>query len=287
MHSLVRALRSNWQATLPRTHPVQLPHGLGFSRLFATQFRKPTPTKPSVTFENAFNLHRTSVLTLDTLRDNEGARKSKVRVGRGRGSGCGKTSGRGQKGQRARNSVALGFEGGQTPLHKRLPKRNYHDPFARHLQPVSLRVIQRLIDLDRLPASGTITIAHLKKANCLRKLRDGVMLVGSGGLANPIDIQVTECHPETARAVLRVGGTVTLAWYNTLGLRVLTRPEKWTRKNLPLPRWARPPPKFDHRYPQRTEDGLPIRPIRTEDDVEAAAHAWTRIIHERKRRLPM
>ena len=81
-------------------------------------------------------------LRLNDIRDNPGARKKKVRVGRGRGSGCGKTSGRGQKGQKARGSVRLGFEGGQTPLQKRLPKVNHHDPFARPLQPVSVGVIQ-------------------------------------------------------------------------------------------------------------------------------------------------
>lgn len=256
-------------------------------RSFSTHFRRPPPTEPSTKLTNDFNMHRTTLLTLDSLKDNNGARKSKVRVGRGRGSGCGKTSGRGQKGQKARNSVPLGFEGGQTPLHKRLPKRNYHDPFARHLGLVSLSVIQRRIDLGRLPSSGTITIADLKKANCLGKLRDGVMLVGEGGFASKVDIQVTECHPDAARTVLRAGGTVTLAWYNKLGLRVLTRPERWTQQNLPLPRWARPPPKFDHRYPQRTEDNLPVRLIRTEDDINAIEVAWKRVVHERKRKVTM
>lgn len=283
MNTLMRALHSNWRTTISMmSEPVPC-HAI--TRSFATRLRRKPPTEPSLKLANEFNMHRTAALTLSTLKDNEGARKSKVRVGRGRGSGCGKTSGRGQKGQKARNSVALGFEGGQTPLHKRLPKRKYHDPFARRLQPVTIGVIQRRIDLGRLPPTGTITIADLKKAGCLGKLNDGVMLVGDGGFASKVDIQVTECHPDAARAVLRAGGTVTLAWYNKLGLRVLTRPQKWIKQNLPLPRWARPPPKFDHRYPDRTEDGLPIRPIRTEDDISAIADAWRRVVHERQRKM--
>lgn len=284
MNTLMRAFRSNWRSTISLASEEMRSHNASI-RLLATHFQRSRPTKPSTKLVNEFNMHRTTLLTLSSIRDNDGARKSKVRVGRGRGSGCGKTSGRGQKGQKARSSIALGFEGGQTPLHKRLPKRNYYDPFARHLEPVSINVIQRRIDLGRLPSSGTITMADLRKADCFRKLRDGVLLVGNGNFASKVDIQVTECQPDAARTVLRAGGTVTLAWYNRLGLRVLTRPERWIRQNLPLPRWARPPPKFDHRYPQRTEDNLPIRPIRTEADINAIEDAWKRVVHERKRKI--
>ncbi len=114
-------------------------------------------------------------LRLNNLRDNPGARKPEVRIGRGRGSGCGKTSGRGQKGQRARGSVRLGFEGGQTPLHKRLPKINHHDPFARPLQTLSVGLIQRMIDLGRIPSEGTITMRDLVRSGAVRRVKHGIL----------------------------------------------------------------------------------------------------------------
>lgn len=224
-------------------------------------------------------------LRLNNIRDNAGARKKEVRVGRGRGSGCGKTSGRGQKGQKARGSVRLGFEGGQTPLHKRLPKINHHDPFARPLQPVSLGLVQRMIDLGRLPNEGTITMRELVRCGALRRVKFGVLLVPGGNFAANVDVQVTEAVPDAAEQVIDAGGQVTLAWYTKLGLRALVKPEKWVMKNLPLPRWAAPPPKWEHRYPERTRDGLPVRPLRTKRDVEAIAKAWERIKHERKRKI--
>lgn len=247
-----------------------------------TSLRHVKPSSPSIKVVNSKNTHQREPLALSAIDDNAGARKQKVRIGRGRGSGCGKTSGRGQKGQKARGSVPPGFEGGQTPLHKRLPKRNVHDPFARHLQPVSLRRVQRLIDLGRLPSSGTITMRDLIKSGCISRVRDGVRLVGSGNFLAPVNLQVTECNQHSARTVLRGGGHVTLAWYNKLGLRVLLKPEKWTKINLPLPKWARPPPKYEHRYPERTDDGVPIRPLRSETDVEAISEAWKKIIHQRQ-----
>lgn len=235
---------------------------------------------------NAPHFHQ-STLSLDQLSDNPGARKKKVRVGRGRGSGCGKTSGRGQKGQKARGSVRLGFEGGQTPLQKRLPKRNTYDRFAPCYRPVPLQRIQRLIDIGRLPQEGTINMAHLVHAGCIPTVKDGVILTGLSNFKANVDIQVTEIEQEAAKCVLRGGGTVTLSWYNKLGLRVLIKPERWTKKNLPLPKWARPPPKLKHRYPERASDGLPIRPIRTAADVEAIEQAWKRIVHERKPKFAM
>lgn len=225
-------------------------------------------------------------LRLNDIRDNPGARKRKVRLGRGRGSGCGKTSGRGQKGQKARGSVPIGFEGGQTPLHKRLPKFKQHDPFARPLLPVSLGRIQRFIDIGRIVPEGDapITIGHLVRSGCVRKVEHGVVLVPGGNFAAPVHIQVTEAVPEAANVVLRVGGKVTLAWYNRLGLRALIKPEKWLQKNLPLPKWARPPPKFMHRYPDRSDDDLPIRRLETPEQVAEIREAWKRIVHPRQRK---
>lgn len=226
-------------------------------------------------------------LRLNNIRDNPGARKKEVRVGRGRGSGCGKTSGRGQKGQKARGSVRLGFEGGQTPLHKRLPKVNYHDPFARPLQPVSLKLIQRMIDLGRLNPEKTITIADLVRCGAVSGIKFGVLLVPGGDYQAKTHIQVTEAVPEAAARVVDKGGLVTLAWYTKLGLRVLLKPHKWLDQNLPLPKWASPPPKWQDRYPDRTEDGLPVRILASYEDIANIEGAWQRVVHERKRKLEL
>lgn len=220
-------------------------------------------------------------LTLTTIRDNAGARKAKVRVGRGKGSGCGKTSGRGQKGQRARNSVRLGFEGGQTPLQKRLPKVNHFDYFAKEFERLSVGKVQRWIDTGRLDAGARITMRDLVRSGCLRRVKEGVVLEEGGVLAAPVRIEVTEATPAAARAVVDAGGELTLAWYNRLGLRSLIKPEKWTALGLPRPAWARPPPKMEKRYPDRTDDGLPVRTVRSVEDVEEILPAWTRTPHPR------
>ncbi len=109
-------------------------------------------------------------------------------------------------------------------------------------------------------------------------------VVPGGNFTAPVDVQVTEAVPEAANQVISAGGQVTLAWYTRLGLRALIKPEKWTVQNLPLPRWASPPPKLAHRYPERTEDNLPVRTLRSAEDVNQIAKAWERIIHLRKKK---
>lgn len=234
--------------------------------------------------DSVVNVPIPPLLHLSDLRDNPGARKKKVRIGRGVGSGCGKTSGRGQKGQRARNSVPLGFEGGQTPLHKRLPKINRHDPFARELEYVTLGKIQRMIDIGRIDSTQRITMRELVHSGCIDKVKHGVILKETGCVGAALDIEVTETTPEAARLVIEAGGCVTLAWYNRLGLRVLVKPKKWIKAGLPFPAWARPPPKFQHRYPDRTESNLPVRVIRSVDDIAAMESAWMKFIHPRARK---
>ena len=226
-------------------------------------------------------------LRLNNIRDNPGARKKKVRVGRGRGSGCGKTSGRGQKGQKARGRIRLGFEGGQTPLRKRLPKVKNHDPFAKPLEKLSVGRIQRFIDIGRIvpPDDGSpITMHHLYWSGCLHKVKHGLKLIEGGVIQHPVHLQVTETTTEAATAVLAAGGKVTLAWYNRLGLRALLKPEKWYKQNLPLPKWASPPPKHRHKYPDRMEDGLPIRTLAKQSDVDELENAWKRIVHIREKK---
>lgn len=242
------------------------------------------PREPRISYANADQIQFTGKLRLHNIRDNNGAKKKEVRVGRGRGSGCGKTSGRGQKGQRARNSVRLGFEGGQTPLQKRLPKKRYYDPFERKLTPLTLGRIQHFVDIGRIEASKPITMYELWRSGCVGKITDGVALIQGGVFEEKVDVQVTECEPEAASQVLAAGGKVTLAWYNKLGFRALLKPEKWTEKSLPLPRWARPPPKFEHRYPERNEQNLPIRSLNSQEDVDLLEKAWERIVHKRERK---
>jgi large subunit ribosomal protein L15 len=226
----------------------------------------------------------TGPLRLNNIKDLEGARKKKVRIGRGRGSGCGKTSGRGQKGQRARNSVRLGFEGGQTPLQKRLPKINHHDPFARHLELLTLGRVQQWIDKGRIDPSKRITMYELVHSGCIRRVKEGVLLQEGGPIAIPIDIEVTEATPGAAESVVKAGGRLTLAWYNRLGLRALIKPHKWASIGLPLPRWARPPPKMEKRYPERTEKNLPVRAIESLEDVAEIIPAWKKTIHIREKK---
>jgi len=122
----------------------------------------------------------------------------------------------------------------------------------------------------------------LVKAGCVKKIKDGVLLVKGGGhFAAKAHLQVTETTPEAAHDVLAAGGKVTLAWYNKLGLRALLKPEVWAKEGLPLPRWARPPPKFERRYPQQNQDGVFVRVLDSAEAVSELDSAWRRIIHKR------
>ncbi len=118
-------------------------------------------------------------MKLNEIKDNKGARKSRVRVGRGIGSGLGKTGGRGQKGQKSRSGVSVyGFEGGQMPLHMRLPKRGFNNIFARDYAEVNLGAIQKLVDAKTLDAKGIIDHDALKAAGVARGGKDGVRILG-------------------------------------------------------------------------------------------------------------
>src|SRR5205814_10477395 len=121
-------------------------------------------------------------MKLHELADRPGARKKRHRIGRGIGSGCGKTGGRGGKGQTARSGVRIkGFEGGQMPLHRRLPKRGFRNtPFARELNEVNLGRVQVAIDAGKLDPNATVDVEALVKAGVLRRARQGVRLLGKG-----------------------------------------------------------------------------------------------------------
>jgi large subunit ribosomal protein L15 len=148
-------------------------------------------------------------MKLNEIRDNPGARAKRMRVGRGIGSGKGKQSGRGGKGQTARTGVALGgFEGGQMPLYRRLPKRGFVNVFARHFVPVNLGRIQKAIDDKRLNPSEPVTIETLKTAGVLGRSFDGVRLLAKGEIKTKLTVKLTGASRAAVKAVEAQGGTV-------------------------------------------------------------------------------
>ena len=150
-------------------------------------------------------------MKLNEIRDNEGARKGKMRVGRGIGSGKGKTSGRGQKGQKSREGVSIkGFEGGQMPLHMRLPKRGFNNIFAKDYAEVNLGAIQKAVDANKLDANGTIDHAALKGAGLARGGKDGVRLLGKGDFSAKLTFRVAGVSKGAREAVEKAGGSVEL-----------------------------------------------------------------------------
>jgi len=149
-------------------------------------------------------------MKLHELAGRSGARKTRKRIGRGIGSGTGKTGGRGGKGQTARSGVRIkGFEGGQMPLHRRLPKRGFKNTkFALKLNEVNLGRIQEAIDAKKLDAAGTIDSAALIKAGILRRAKAGVRLLGGGEIKAKITLAVWGASKSAVAAVEKAGGTV-------------------------------------------------------------------------------
>ena len=150
-------------------------------------------------------------MRLNELHDNEGARRNHMRVGRGEGSGKGKTAGRGQKGQKSRSGVSLvGFEGGQMPLYRRVPKRGFKNLFRKNYEIVNLDRLQKAIDDKKLDASATITAEIMVAAGLVNNNRDGVRLLGKGELTTKITIEVVGATKTAMAAVEKVGGAVVL-----------------------------------------------------------------------------
>jgi large subunit ribosomal protein L15 len=151
-------------------------------------------------------------MKLNEIADNRGAHYRAKRVGRGIGSGKGKTSARGGKGQTARSGVALnGFEGGQTPLHRRLPKRGFDNRmFRKDFKTVNLGRLQQALDAGKLDAEGTIDSARLVASGVLRRRGDGVRLLAKGALRAAITIEVAGASKAALAAVEKAGGTVVL-----------------------------------------------------------------------------
>ena len=150
-------------------------------------------------------------MRLNELRDNQGARKTRVRVGRGTSSGKGKTGGRGVKGQKSRSGVSIkGFEGGQMPLHMRLPKRGFNVPNPKKLNAVNLGRLQQALDAGKLNASDAVNTANLKIAGVIRRELDGVRIIGNGELKTKLDFEVFGVSASAREAIEKLGGKITV-----------------------------------------------------------------------------
>lgn len=150
-------------------------------------------------------------MRLNELRDNQGARKTRVRVGRGTSSGKGKTGGRGVKGQKSRSGVSIkGFEGGQMPLHMRLPKRGFNVPNPKKLNAVNLGRLQQALDAGKLNASDAVNTASLKSAGVIRRELDGVRIIGNGKLKTKLDFEVFGVSASAREAIEKLGGKITV-----------------------------------------------------------------------------
>ncbi len=150
-------------------------------------------------------------MKLNEIRDNEGATKARMRIGRGIGSGKGKQGGRGGKGQTARSGVAIkGFEGGQMPLHRRLPKRGFNKPNRLEFNEVNIGRIQEAVTAGKLDQSAPITVDALVAAGLVSKPRDGVRILGVGELTAKLSFQVAGASKSAVEVIERAGGSVTI-----------------------------------------------------------------------------
>lgn len=148
-------------------------------------------------------------MRLNGITDNAGARKKRVRIGRGIGSGAGKMGGRGHKGATSRSGVSIGgFEGGQMPLYRRLPKRGFWNPFSRDLNEVNVGRIQAAIDAGKLDASAPVTVEALVAAGVCARARDGVKILGQGELTAKLVFEVAGASKSAISAIEKAGGSV-------------------------------------------------------------------------------
>ena len=151
-------------------------------------------------------------MKLNELRDNPGATKPRKRIGRGPGSGTGKTGGRGIKGQKSRSGVAInGYEGGQMPLHMRLPKRGFNKPNRKEYAVVNLGLIQKFVDAGKIDASAPVTEDALVASGLVRRKLDGIRVLAKGDVTAKLDLQVTGASKSAVDAVEKAGGSITVA----------------------------------------------------------------------------
>jgi len=175
------------------------------------------------------------------------------RVGRGIGSGKGKTCGRGHKGQKARSGgkPKLGFEGGQTPLRQRIPKRGFKNPSSRVYQLVNLSKLQEWIERGKIDPDQTITMKILRDTGCVsKKILDGVKVLSEGAdsFEHKVNLEVSAISENAEAAITKAGGQVTKVYYNKLGMRALLKPHALVKKEHFIPRPAQPPPYLRDRF---------------------------------------
>ncbi|MCC0035409.1 MAG: 50S ribosomal protein L15 [Hoeflea sp.] len=150
-------------------------------------------------------------MKLNEITDNEGATKNRKRVGRGIGSGSGKTGGRGVKGQKSRSGVAInGFEGGQMPIYRRLPKRGFTNIFSTDFNVVSVGRIQAAIDAGKLDGKATVDAAALKAAGVIRRIKDGVRILADGDVKAKLTLEVAGASRTAIEKVEKAGGSIKL-----------------------------------------------------------------------------
>lgn len=150
-------------------------------------------------------------MKLNEIRDNEGATHSKMRVGRGIGSGKGKTGGRGVKGQKSRSGVAIkGYEGGQMPIYRRLPKRGFTNIFSKNFNVVSIERIEAAIEAKKIDVKNTITIDTLIEAGICRRALDGVRVLGDGEAKSKLNLEVAGASKSAIEKIEKAGGKVTV-----------------------------------------------------------------------------
>ncbi|MGU9961592.1 MAG: 50S ribosomal protein L15 [Candidatus Puniceispirillales bacterium WSBS_2018_MAG_OTU23] len=150
-------------------------------------------------------------MKLNEIKDNAGARTTRKRVGRGIGSGTGKTAGSGHKGQKARSGVSIyGFEGGQTPIHRRLPKRGFTNIFRKDYVVINIGALQAAVDSKKLDAKKPVDVAALQAAGLVTKAKDGIRLLGNGAISAKLNINVAGASASAIAAVEKAGGSVTM-----------------------------------------------------------------------------
>ncbi|MCD1264759.1 50S ribosomal protein L15 [Shinella sp. AETb1-6] len=150
-------------------------------------------------------------MKLNEIKDNEGSSKNRKRLGRGIGSGKGKTGGRGVKGQKARSGVAInGFEGGQMPIYRRLPKRGFTNIFSSDFNVVSLERVQKAIDAGKLDGKATVDAAALKAAGIIRRIKDGVRILADGELKAKVAFEVAGASKPAIEKIEKAGGSIKL-----------------------------------------------------------------------------
>ncbi|ORX96219.1 ribosomal protein L15 [Basidiobolus meristosporus CBS 931.73] len=181
------------------------------------------------------------LIGLSSLKDNPGSKSQAKRLGRGPGSGKGKTSGRGHKGQKSRagnGKPTPGFEGGQTPIMQRFPKRGFTNVHGKDYTEINLDQLGRWIDTGRIDPTQKITMRELKVAGLVKGVKDGVKLLGNGssGFQHKIEIEVSRASQKAMKQIERKGGKVTCVYYNSVGLQSILSPSRFfIQPKLALP----------------------------------------------------